>query len=32
MKRGNWKTGVIEELFVGKDGVVRGAKVRLVRS
>ncbi|XP_046854266.1 uncharacterized protein LOC124447403 [Xenia sp. Carnegie-2017] len=32
VKRGNWKTGVIEELFLGKDGVVRGAKVRLVRN
>ncbi|XP_046857876.1 uncharacterized protein LOC124451299 [Xenia sp. Carnegie-2017] len=32
VKRGNWKTGVIEELFVGKDGVVRGAKVRLARN
>ncbi|XP_046857689.1 LOW QUALITY PROTEIN: uncharacterized protein LOC124451107 [Xenia sp. Carnegie-2017] len=32
VKRGSWKTGVIEELVVGKDGVVRGAKVRLVRN
>ena len=28
MKRGGWKTGVIEELIKGRDGVVRGAKVR----
>jgi len=28
MKRGCWKTGVIEELIKGRDGVVRGAKVR----
>ena len=28
VKRGMWKTAVVEELIVGKDGVVRGAKVR----
>ena len=27
-KRGQWKTGVVEELIAGKDGQVRGAKVR----
>ena len=26
-KRGMWKTGIIEQLIVGKDGVTRGAKV-----
>ena len=28
MKRGMWKIAVIEDLIIGKDGVVRGAKVR----
>ena len=28
VKRGCWKTGVVEELITGKDGIVRGAKVR----
>ena len=28
VKRGEWKMGVIEELITGKDGQVRGAKVR----
>ena len=27
-RRGLWKIAVIEELIVGKDGVVRGARVR----
>ena len=27
VKRGMWKTAVVEDLIVGKDGVVRGAKV-----
>ena len=31
VKRGNWKTAVVEELITGRDGVVRGAKVRLIR-
>ena len=29
-KRGKWKTGVVESLVKGKDGVVRGARVRIV--
>ena len=29
-KRGDWKLGVIESLVTGKDGVVRGATVRVV--
>lgn len=29
-KRGEWKTGVVESLVKGKDGVVRGARVRIV--
>ena len=29
-KRGEWKTGVVESLVKGKDGVVRGARVRTV--
>lgn len=28
VKRGEWKMGVIEQLIAGKDGQVRGAKVR----
>jgi hypothetical protein len=32
VKRGSWKTGVVEELVEGRDGTVRGAKVRLVRN
>ena len=28
VKRCTWKTGIIEELILGKDGQVRGAKVR----
>ena len=28
MKRGCWMKGVIEELIKGRDGVLRGAKVR----
>ena len=31
VKRGSWKMAVVEDLIVGRDGVVRGAKVRLVR-
>ena len=27
-KRGMWKTGIIEETIVGKDGQIRGAKIR----
>ena len=27
-KRGTWKTGIVEETIIGKDGQVRGAKVR----
>lgn len=29
-KRGKWKTGVVEDLVVGTDGVVRGARVRVI--
>eukprot|EP00112_Aurelia_sp_Birch-Aquarium-sp1_P018522 Seg443.5 transcript_id=Seg443.5/GoldUCD/mRNA.D3Y31 product="hypothetical protein" protein_id=Seg443.5/GoldUCD/D3Y31 len=29
IKRGNWKMGVIIELIKGKDGIARGAKVRI---
>ena len=28
VKRGCWKTGVVEERITGKDGIVRGAKAR----
>ncbi len=28
MKRNHWKLGLVEELIEGKDGVIRGAKVR----
>ena len=28
VKRGFWKIGIVEELVVGKDGIVRGAKVK----
>ena len=28
MERGTWKTGIVEETIIGKDGQVRGAKVR----
>ena len=31
VKRGKWKMDEVEELVAGRDGVVRGAKVRLVR-
>lgn len=31
-KRGEWPMGVIEHLIVGKDGVVRAAKVRTAKS
>lgn len=27
-KRGTWKTVIVEELISGKDGLVRGAKVK----
>ena len=30
VKRGSWKTAVVEELIVGKDKVVRGAKIRVI--
>ena len=30
VKRGLWKSGIIEDLIVGKDGQVRGASVRKV--
>ena len=29
-KRSNWKMGKMVEQIVGKDGVVRGAKLRLI--
>ena len=29
-KRGEWKMGVVESLVTGKDGVVRGANVRVI--
>ena len=29
-KRGEWKMGVIESLVIGKDGIVRGATVRVI--
>jgi len=28
-KRGFWKMGIVEETIIGRDGVVRGAKVRV---
>ncbi len=28
VKRGQWKMGVVEDLIKGKDGIIRGAKVR----
>ena len=28
VKRGHWKIGIVEDLITGKDGVIRGAKVR----
>ena len=31
-KRGNWPLGIVEELIAGKDGKVRGAKVRTGKS
>ena len=31
-KRGRWPLGIVEELIVGKDGNVRGAKVRTDKS
>ena len=31
-KWGNWPLGIVEELIVGKDGKVRGAKVRTAKS
>lgn len=31
-KRGRWPLGVVEELIVGRDGAVRGAKVRTEKS
>ena len=29
-KRGQWKTGIVEGLVIGKDKVVRGARVRVI--
>ncbi|XP_067025655.1 uncharacterized protein [Acropora muricata] len=29
-KRGEWKLGVVESLVAGKDGIVRGAQVRVI--
>ena len=29
-KRGQWKMGVVESLVTGRDGIVRGASVRVV--
>ena len=29
-KRGEWKLGVVESLVTGKDGIVRGAQVRVI--
>ena len=31
-KRGFWKTGIVQDIIVGKDGVVRGASVRKIGS
>ena len=31
VKRGNWKMAVVEELIARRDGVVRGARVRLAQ-
>ena len=28
-KRGNWKVAIVEELIVGRDKEVRGAKVKV---
>ena len=30
-KRGEWKTGVVKELTEGKDKIVRGAKVCIIK-
>ena len=30
VKRGSWKTAIVEELIKGKDNVVRGAKIRVI--
>ena len=30
-KRGEWKTGVVKELIEGKDKIVRGAKVCIIK-
>ena len=30
VKRGMWKTGIVEEVIKGKDGNIRGAKVRKI--
>ena len=30
--RGKWKMGIVEELITGRDGVVRGAKLRAGKS
>ena len=29
-KRGEWKMGVVEGLVIGRDGIVRGATVRVI--
>ena len=30
VKRGRWKTAVVEDVVIGKDKVVRGAKIRVI--
>ena len=32
VKRGQWKMGVVNDLIKGKDGITRGAKVRIVKN
>ena len=31
VKRGQWKMGVVNDLITSKDGITRGAKVRIVK-